>query len=65
MFIGSASDGDIERMRSLLETGISVDITISVRITCTPPIIGTFGLPLQLILLLAATDFQRRLMNHC
>ena len=32
-FIESASDGDIERMRSLLETGISVDITISVRIT--------------------------------
>ena len=32
-FIESASDGDIERMRSLQETGISLDITISVRIT--------------------------------
>ena len=28
------------------------------------PIIGTFGLPLQLILLLAA-NFKHRLMNHC
>ena len=28
-------------------------------------IIGTFGLPLQLILLLAANDFQHRLMTHC
>ena len=35
-FIVFAIDGDIERMRSLQETGISVDITTPVRITCTP-----------------------------
>ena len=34
-FFKSAYDGDIERMKSLLETGISVDITMPVRVTYT------------------------------